>query len=263
MVWRYAAASVAGASHKAAGTPCQDQHRCCVVTESPHGPTLVAVVSDGAGGATHGAAGAALTAALLHGDAAGWLRDGGSVRTLDRARLSTWIGRVRDAIAGAAATGRAETRDFAATLLLAVIDDASAAFAQIGDGAIVTSDAPGEWSAQFWPKHGVYANQTFFITDEDAHDRLAFAHSLYPVREVAIFTDGLERVLLDFGERKAHTPAFEKMLQPLRAARGEGNVDALSSALAGYLASPVVASRTDDDVTLVIGTRQPPAAPAG
>lgn len=262
MIWRYAAASVAGASHRAAGTPCQDQHRCSVATDALGNATLIAVVSDGAGSARLGAAGAGLTTAGMHDAAAAWLADGGSIRTLTHERVAGWLEGVRAAIAAEAAAGGAEARDYAATLLIALIDEGAAAFGQIGDGAIVTSDTAGDWAAQFWPKHGVYANQTFFVTDEGAHERLSFAHSLYPICEVAVFTDGLERVLLDFAERRAHAPAFERMLTPLRAAGDGGHAEALSSALGGYLASPAVASRSDDDITLVIGTRRGPALPA-
>lgn len=258
MVWRYAAASVAGASHRAAGAPCQDQHRCDLIAGAAASPTLIVFVSDGAGSARHGDRGAALATAVLHAEAAAWIGDGGTVRTLERTRVLAWLERVRAAITEEAAASRGQMRDYAATLLFTLVDETSAAFGQIGDGAIVTSDAPGDWAAQFWPKHGVYANQTFFITDADAHERLVFAHSLYPIEEVAVFSDGLERVLLDFGERRAHIPAFDRMLGPLRAAHGAGHIEALSDALSGYLASPAVASRTDDDITLVIGTRRAP-----
>ena len=261
MAWRYAAASVVGASHRAAGTPCQDRHRCELIAGTADNGTLVAVVSDGAGSARHGERGAALATELLSEAAAAWFRNGGSVRDLDRTRVVGWLERLRAAIAGEAEACGGEPRDFAATLLLACLDERTAVFGQIGDGAIVTSAKPGEWLAQWWPKHGIYANQTFFLTDADAPERLSFGHSLLPIGEVALFTDGLERVLLDFSVREPHGPAFERMLGPLRAAGGTNHVESLSGALAGYLASPAVASRTDDDITLVIGTRR--AAPLG
>jgi hypothetical protein len=259
MSWRYAAASIAGASHRAAETPCQDRHRCDLVAAGADNPTLIAVVSDGAGSARRGARGAELATELVAAEALVWLRGGGSVRDLDRTRVAGWLERVRAAIFGEAEACASEPRDFAATLLFALLDARTAAFGQIGDGAIVTSAEPGEWLTQWWPRHGTYANQTFFITDADAPERLAFGHSLFPITEVALFTDGLERVLLDFGVREPHGPAFESMLGPLRAADGAGHMERLSSALAGYLASPAVASRTGDDITLVIGTRR--AAP--
>ena len=100
-----------------------------------------------------------------------------------------------------------------------------------------------------------FANQTFFITDDVAHASLRFAHSLKPVMEIAVFSDGLERVLLNIAEHRAHTPAFDKMLSPLRGVEGCGHIAPLSDALARYLATPAVTSRADDDVTLVIAGR--------
>jgi hypothetical protein len=216
---------------------------------------LVVVVSDGAGSAEQGAVGSALATSSLMEQITAWWASGGTVKALRKATVSEWIDGIRETIAVEAGTATLPMRAYAATMLLAITDDRHAAFAQIGDGAIVTADASGDWGCEFWPQRGTFANQTFFITDDAAHDNLRFAHGLEPVMELAVFSDGLERVLLNIAEHRAHAPAFDKMLSPLRAAEGHGHMAPLSDALARYLATPAVTSRTDDDVTLVIAGR--------
>ncbi len=257
MNWRYAAATVAGSSHLAVGAGCQDAYLCDIFAGPDDTSVLVAIISDGAGSAEQGATGSALVTASLTDQIAAWLAAGGTVKTLEQSTVFEWVDGVRESIATEAGSANLPMRAYAATLLLVLIDDHNAACAQIGDGAIVTTDASGDWGCEFWPQRGTFANQTYFVTDDGAHTNLQFAHRLQPVVEFAVFSDGLERVLLNMAERRPHAPAFDKMLQPLRAADGIGHIAPLSDALTRYLGTPAIASRTDDDVTLVIATRQP------
>lgn len=262
MAWRYAASSVTGTSHKASDTDCQDAHRCADLIGPNGNSALAVVVSDGAGSAQAGAIGAAIVTSGLLARAEIWVADGRATTDLNRGTFLSWLDGVRESIAEDAGVRDLEMRDYAATLLFALVDDHASVFAQIGDGALVTSDTSADWAAQFWPQHGDYANQTYFVTDLPAHGRLDFAHGLYPVHELAVFTDGLERVLLDFAERRAHVPVFEKMLHPLRDSNGSGHVDGLSAALTAYLTSAPIIARADDDLTLVIASRRRAASKA-
>lgn len=260
MVWRYAAASTAGSSHIASGAPCQDAFRCAVMPDAGGNSVLILAVSDGAGSAHHGEKGAALACTVLVEQATGWLAEGHAISELRREDAALWLDGIRERIACEAAGAALPARSYAATLLFALVSPEHSAFGQIGDGALVTSDAAGEWSPMLWPQRGGYANETYFVTDDGAHERLRLTHGRHPVREVALFTDGLERLLLNYAEHSVHSPAFERMFQPLRVSEGSGEVTELSAALRIYLASPMVACRTDDDATLVLATRVP--APA-
>jgi hypothetical protein len=252
--WRYAAASVTGTSHHKSETPCQDAHHCEVIQDEDGDAILVLIVADGAGSAKHGGEGAVVAISALMEQIAAWFANGGTIRTTEKSRALAWLDGIREAIAEVASTNSATMRDYAATLIFAVIDDRTAAFGQIGDGAVVTSNTPGEWDRQFRPERGMYANETFFVTQDDARDHLQFAHSLRPITEAALFTDGLERLLLDTAQGEAHAPVFEKMLAPLRAVHVVGHAAELSTALSKYLATPAVGTRTDDDVTLALAT---------
>lgn len=261
MTWRYAAASAIGTSHLAVNAGCQDAYRCAVLPSTDDTPILAVVVSDGAGSAAQGATGSAIVTASLMEQITAWAAGGGTIKGLQHATVTEWLDGIRETIAAEAGTANLPMRAYAATLLMALSDNRHAAFAQIGDGAIVTADASGDWGCEFWPQRGTFANQTFFVTDDEAHTNLRFAHSLQPVIELAVFSDGLERVLLNMAEHKAHAPAFDKMLHPLRSATGTSHIEPLSAALHRYLTTPAITSRTDDDVTLVIATRsQPPTA---
>jgi len=78
--------------------------------------------------------------------------------------------------------------------------------------------------------------------------------------EVALFTDGLQNLVLDYKENSPHSPFFDHMLTPLRST-GAGEQQGLSSALEDFLKSPRVNERTDDDKTLLLASRESSVLP--
>lgn len=251
MTWRFAAAATAGTSHVRDGLPLQDAYACRVV-DGPE-PALIAVVSDGAGSASHGASGSAfITSAVLESlseslleaqdDPAAWLR-----RKVVEAREDLLIEAERHEL---------PPRQFAATLLCAVVTPRWSAFVQIGDGAIVTSEPDsGQWSWLFWPQRGEYANSTSFITDHNALELLQVDHVTTGQEEIAMFTDGLQHLVLHYADQSVHSPFFETMIQPVRDSSAQGEDTSLSRGLESYLQSPTVTQRADDDLTLLLATR--------
>ena len=107
-----------------------------------------------------------------------------------------------------------------------------------------------------WPQSGEYANCTWFVTDDDAAERVQSV-AAEGVDEVALLTDGLQGLALRFDTREAHGPFFEPMFARLRA---EGEGEDLREELRAFLGSAPVNQRTDDDKTLVLATRLLPAA---
>lgn len=259
--WRYVYASVPGVAHLADGIDCQDACAVQLVTAPEIGPVLVLVAADGAGSAARSRAGAELACRTLLAECATRLTDGGSM-DWTRTEAEALLQSVRTALAQQAADAGVPVREFACTLLGAVVTADRALFLQIGDGAIVVGAENG-YRPVFWPQAGEYANETRFATDPDAVAHLECAVLVEPVAEIALLTDGLQLLTLHYRDRQAHAPFFRPMFQSLRAHPEPGPPAMLAVALEHFLASPAVNQRTHDDKTLILATRLPPPAAAG
>jgi hypothetical protein len=255
--WRFLNATARGTSHERTGVPCQDD---CLVDLIPHdgADTLLAIASDGAGSASCAEEGSALVCETLLRVVEQWLQTGGTVEALTRDVAEEWVGSVRASIAARAAQKELTPRDFACTLVAAVVSSTAAAFLQIGDGAIVTVTADG-YDVIFWPDGGEYANMTFFTTDDDWPRHLHFEVRDAALDELALMTDGLQRLALEFETRSAHAPFFVPMFHALRRSP-RGYASALEPPLVAFLGGEAVNARTDDDKSLVLATRRSGAA---
>lgn len=260
--WRFAGASVIGTSHDHTGTECQDSHAARIFTQDGDEPVLVMAVSDGAGSATHSSTGSEIACSIVFECVELFLAEGRSIAAISEAEALAWVGQVKDELRRTADAAGHSVKDYACTLLVAIVGTTESAFVQIGDGAMVVADEQGDWCWVFWPSRGEFANTTFFVTDESAQSSISFSAGPRRVQEVALFTDGLEALLLHYGTKTVHAPFFNTMFVPVRASNQVGEDLGLSRELADYLASPVINDRTDDDKTLVLATRCPIAAPA-
>ena len=252
-MWRFAAASTVGVSHVRDDLPCQDAHQCKLVP-SLGGQILIVVVSDGAGSAAESAQGAAYICGELIVQIEKVLPTVSDPASFDWLRDS--VVRTRDGLIAKADHLGLPPRELAATLLCAVLAPGWSAFAQVGDGAIVTPEAGTEtWSWLFWPERGEYANTTSFLTDPAALDKLQIDTLSQAQYEIAIFTDGLQHLVLKYEDQTVHSPYFERMMGSVRNSSVNGEDEALSFDLAKYLSSAPVSSRADDDLTLVLASR--------
>lgn len=252
--WRFAAASSLGTSHEKAGLPCQDAHACEVLRSAMGQDVLVAVVADGAGSAPRSGEGARLACDLMVQEVRALCASGGSIADLSGERVHAWLDRFQEEVGALASAENLSPRDFACTLLAAVVGPGSAAFFQIGDGAMVVSDGD-EYAWVFWPDNGEYENLTFFATDSKAADHLQLDLCERRIEEIALFSDGLQRLALHYQTRTAHQPFFRSLLGAVRGA-DEDSSSALSEKLAEYLGSPAINERTDDDKTLILASRR-------
>jgi hypothetical protein len=180
---------------------------------------------------------------------------GQSVEQISAEIAGLWVRTIQSAIKDDAASVGRELRDFACTLLGFVAGRSSATCLQVGDGAIVVADAEEHvYGHVFWPDRGEYANTTHFVTQEDAIEHLQFESVRREIVEVALLSDGLQAIALNYREQSAHEPFFRGLFAPLRVA-GEGRSDKLSQSLAVFLSSSRVNEKTDDDKTLVLASR--------
>ena len=252
--WRVAHTSVIGTSHEKTGLPCQDAGSCRVISDPNGRHVLLAVACDGAGSASQSFDGATLAVDRF-------LRDFGEASSrsgldaITKEFVEDWLSRLRAEIGELAEAADLSPREFACTVLGAVVGSDRAAFFQIGDGAMVVSNRA---EPDDWPQHGEFANQTNFVTQDNALEVLEFESEERCVDEVAIFTDGIERLVLDLQEKTAHAPFFRTLFGWLVKTEPAGVDDKIptSEVIGRYLGSEQVNGRTDDDKTLILASRR-------
>jgi hypothetical protein len=244
--WTWVAASRRGTAHAQAGERRQD---ACRVLTAPPG-FLIAVASDGAGSAALGGYGAAITARVLTSRARDWISNAGVVPS--PTMLELWVAEVRLMIIVAADRLGCSPGIFATTLVLAISDGANSITAHIGDGAIIARTAANTALVELsWPDNGEYASTTYFITDTNPRLRVGVAGDFH-IDRLALLTDGLERLALNFVNRTAHPPFFGGVFKSVTAGKIGGHDQPLSRNLAAFLDSDGVNARTDDDKTLIV-----------
>jgi hypothetical protein len=250
VAWTWAAATCRGTSHVRDGSDCQDASRC--ISVGPDSNVLIAVVCDGAGSASYGGQGAAITCRTVSESARIHFSNSKDLPRDDD--VWNWVDEARERINRAAASRSLERREFSCTLVTVFATDAAAMILHIGDGAAVVR-LDGKWVAPSWPAHGEYASQTFFVTDDPA-PQLRITRLEIPVDVAAVFSDGIERLVLDFASQTAPAPFFDIMMKPFESAIATGRNQKLSASLKRYLDSDRVNERTDDDKSLVFAVRR-------
>lgn len=248
-MWRSIFDSVTGTSHEGSGLPCQDACRVVSLQRAAE-EVLIIACSDGAGSASHSEVGSQLACDSIVASSREWIAAGDG-DPINRKTIASWYERAQSAVVAEAARREVPARELACTLLVAVVGKDWATFAQLGDGAIVI-EPPEDYTVVFWPQSGEYANTTNFLTGEGLLANLEVVERQSEVSSIAVFTDGLERLILRFQERVVHTPFLRPMFSKLRQ---EDEMDRLFPQLRSFLESPAVNERTDDDKTLVLAVR--------
>jgi hypothetical protein len=250
-VWRHIAQSLQGSSHLADGTTCQDSHIVRLLGDGPT-RTLVACVADGAGSAQFASSGATIACdTILENAVAHFEARGSQFDDLRRGDILQWCAEARTRIQDEAAASDCNCREFATTLCVAIAAPNCSVFFQVGDGAIIVGNH-GVYGVVFWPQSGEYANSTNFLTSDDFEDQFDFLTTTSRCSEIALFTDGLERLALRFDSRTPHGPFFAPLFRALRSA---ADLDGLSEGLRQFLESDSVQERSDDDKTLILASR--------
>jgi len=246
--WKYAGASVIGTSHlsKPDGI-CQDAHACAYIDDLS---TLVCVVSDGAGSATHSDRGARLACDIVVHE----IRHAIPARISEREFALETLAAVRREIQAASGEADVPVRNYACTLLVAIASPGLLTSWQIGDGAICfRTKSDGDFRYVFWPVKGEYANMTTFVTDAAADSELEFDNAELSVADLALFSDGLERLILDFAVGEVHS-AFLQALFPHLRRESAGRLESIEKHMEDFLSSERINKRTDDDKTLILAT---------
>ena len=248
--WTWACASQVGTSHIKTGQRLQDAYSCFSLQAGGRS-VFVGIVSDGAGSAEFGGEGAALVCRSIGSSARLHFSTFSSFP--DEKSVQYWVDAARDLIYKAAEPRGKTARDFAATLVCVISDGSTSIVAHIGDGCVVAREqGTAIWFAPTWPDHGEYASTTTFVTDQPAA-KVRVATVSRGVDVLALFSDGIERMVLDMAAKEPSGKYFEVVARPvLTSAVLSGKDLPLSIQLQSYLGGEQVNSRTDDDKTLVI-----------
>lgn len=259
--WRWVGASVRGTSHVRAQLPCQDASEIRVIEGGRHGRVLVLVCADGAGSAPLSEEGSLRAVRSLVQSAANFMIGGKATADIEEETLLEWFRMAAWHLQEEADSAGRPVRDYACTLLCAVVDEQTAAYAQLGDGAIVAG-CGDEIEPVFWPQQGEFANTTFFITAPEHLDRVQRRVSAEVPERVALMTDGLQTLALRFADKTAHagffSPLFLGLLQ-----QEAGWAESLVMPLTEFLDSERINARSDDDKSLLLAVRPMAITEAG
>ena len=124
--------------------------------------------------------------------------------------------------------------------------------AQTGDGIVVMRTGDGRLRPASTPQQGVYANETQFVTGPGGAEP-GFLEIWEYGAAIAVLTDGLLPLAVDYADHTPHAPFFDPMLAEVAATT---DIRRTAEHLAEFLASDRVSSRTDDDKTLVLAARR-------
>jgi len=250
-MWKLVQESAIGTSHNAEGIPCQDACRSALI-EHPSQQVLVACVADGAGSSSMSQIGAEIACDTFIRSATEMLPARPEELLWDELFVKDWL---RDANLNIAQRARDESlpiREFACTFLAALVGETGAIFAQVGDGAMVIDQHSG-YETIFWPQSGEYANLTNFLTDEHFTQQIETRFVDRTIQRLAMFSDGLERLVLKFEEMQVHAPFLNPLFLAL-----ESSEDGASckGPLQTLLCSQKINVRTHDDKTLLLASRR-------
>lgn len=247
--WIAVGASVVGTSHVSTNRGCEDS--CWFQVDSfSDAPLFSVFVADGAGSASHGGMGAELAMQAAAEVIASKVATG-EFGVADELAVECVLA-IRTRIENYAAVQGLVMRDLACTFLGVVSLPQAAVAMQVGDGGIVLNAGKGLELALV-PMTGEYANMTNFVTDDNAVEILQTREYSCQLTEVAVFSDGVQRLALQMATNTPHEPFFIPFFDALRRAAPE-NEEGLHLALSNFLNSERVNARTDDDKTLVIAT---------
>ncbi len=254
--WRFGAASAIGSGHAQRNQACQDAVATAAWPTPGADDVFVGIVADGAGSAEGARLAALLVAEHLMRFVRRHLLYRGEVADINQAMVTGWLQRMRGVLEKEALVVKLPLHEMACTLACSIVGREHAAFFQVGDGAIVYSDQAQPWRYELmhWPERGEYANTTYFLCEPDFEKHLIYKTSGQPADEVALFTDGLESLLLNYATQRAHLPFFKAIFVPLR--DPSASEEELNAELQAYLGSELLNARTTDDKSLVLASRR-------
>ena len=244
--WKIIGQSVTGTSHIGFNVPCQDRF---FAVSWKNDSAIALAVSDGAGSAKYSDLGAKICCEILVTEAENCESP---VSLFSKFGLEIIFRKAHAAINEMANSLNVLPRELACTAILVIAEKDYYSIGQIGDGAVSVETIDG-WSIPIWPEPQEYANCTNFITEPDFEKHFLHDSKLVETYRLAVITDGLQRVALNYQRKAPHLEFFLPFFEALE--RG-GDQEILNTAIGHFLKSREINNRTDDDKTLVVASRK-------
>lgn len=252
--WKVVAASVRGTSHERNSLVCQDAHEWQIA----NGGWLVASVADGAGSAALAEVGAKLAVHVSVKEMVKTINDRLKQDSLPQSKdawqviLRDILQTTRDALISEANIRQSKAHDLACTLILVVLGPSITIAAQIGDGAAIQRKNENI-QALTRPEPTEYLNEVTFLTSTGAIETAQFVIDDASVDSIAVFSDGLQTLALEYPNWNPFLPFFKPIF-----AFVEEREDIISATaeLESFLKSERIRKRSDDDLTLLLAARK-------
>ena len=250
--WQILSASVAGKSHEKQDIPCQDAHSWKLLSNQ----IIVMAVADGAGSAKLSDLGSKIAVnTAIETLEEQLIRSSINLEEIPwQDYLKNTLKASQTALEAEATNQNVELRDLATTLILVMAAPEWIAVAQVGDGAAVVEDQNGTILGLTTPACGEYLNETIFLVSPNALETAQINLWSGQPKYLAVFSDGLQMLALKMPEGKLHHPFFSPLFKFVETATDETDA---KQQLISFLRSPRVAERTDDDLTLILGSFHP------
>ena len=248
--WKYALASVIGTSHLDSNTTKQDF--CLVEKKNINGVNyLFSAVADGAGSAKFSDKSSSYICRLFIRKAEKWLNEN-DISTLNKEVVLSWFLHFQNVLNRVVRIYHIDSiKEFATTLLFALLSEKGNIFVQIGDDLIAKGDI-NDLKCVFEPQHGEYINTTYFATEKNISERFMFEFNSDKIKRLVMHTDGIEIISFNFALKKPHINFFNPIFAMLDEFNKSGLDKNTSEFIYGFLDCERVKQKTDDDKTMVI-----------
>ena len=248
MSWKASSYSSIGVQHQQQEMPCQDYGGYCLVEND----IIIGAVADGAGSAKLSNQGAELVVKKTLEYLTSFLDNSQEIDlqnpiTFDHKQLLTTV---INSLKKKAKNHNCLLKDFACTLIAFIATPQWIIAIQIGDGFLVIREQEKEdYELVFKPDKGEYANETTFVTSDEAISQMQVevVKGYYPF--ICAATDGLEKVAIREKDWLAFPPFFKPLEDYLITTE---NPEIENSYLIHFLDSERLNARTHDDKTLLL-----------
>lgn len=247
MKWKVFFASATGKYHLDSNVPCQDSGHYVVIED-----VLVGVVCDGAGSASEGQLGSEFFARKVTELVSESIKSGHFAKDTQsgyRDYLSAIIQTARSQLNDIALARQLELRDFACTLVGCITAQGGGCFFHIGDGFAIYMRDDGE-SVLSHPENGEYADETYFVTDNNwnNHLRVTPISGINRGGLIGLMSDGASPFAVNRLRTGFYRPFIDPVVTFLRNATEHNGNQALKNVLEDEKTFEI----TPDDKTLLL-----------